>query len=211
MVLLLLLALLVVVVVVLLLLVLLLVLVVVLLLVQLMVVVVLLLVLPLLLVLLLVVVVLLVDGDGGSIQCNYRLGSRAILEASGPHRAVLELSRPWLRGRFRPRSGAACENLGSWRPLVHPRAILGPSGPHLEPSRAVLELLGPQQAVLESSRPWLRGRFRRRSGAACEGMGSLRQTGPSRNHIGAIWVRSGVFQHFFATIRGRIGPSWNAD
>ena len=149
------------------------------------------LVLPLLLVMLLVVVVLLVDGDGGSIQCNYRLGSRAILEASGPHRAVLELSRPWLRGRFRPRSGAACENLGSWRPLVHPRAILGPSGPHLEPSRAVLELLGAaagRLGVLEALAAWTISstqRRRMRGHGLSEADGAISE--PYWGHLGPFW------------------------
>ena len=61
---------------------------------------------------------------------------------------------------------------------------------------------------MESSRPWLRGRFRRRSGAACEGMGSLRQTGPSRNHIGAIWIRlesSRAFLQPSEAASGRLG------
>ena len=33
-----------------------------------------------------------------------------------PYLAVLEPWSAWLRGRFRPRSGATCVNLGSWRP-----------------------------------------------------------------------------------------------
>ena len=91
----------------------------------------------------------------------------------GPSRATI--SWPWLRGRFRPRSGAACAILGSWRPL-------GPSWSHLQ---AIWTRLGalqgphwirnwPRRAALELWGPLLRGRCRPRSGAACVNLGSWR-------------------------------------